>query len=237
VHPWRRVSQVLCGILFVILPFTNGMRLDVRREVFYFAWRRMAGQDLFPLFCLAILGLWGLVVVSFLYGRLWCGWVCPQTLVSDFADSLKKRLQRGCRRLLAGRGGSAISDRLAQTIWAVALLAAALAGGYVLACYWLDRATVAAAMHQPESDWSAALTAYGLAAILAADMFWVRRRFCAHACPYGAFISLLADKNTMAVRYITERDDDCIRCGKCVTDCPMDIDIKDGVGQLSCFLE
>lgn len=234
-HPWRRALQVLCGILLVALPLTNGLRLDVRRDEFYFAWHRMAAHDLFLLFWVAMLGVWALVAVSFLYGRLWCGWVCPQTLASDFADSLRGRLDKAARRLLSRRVGSRWAVRTARTVWTAVLLAVSLGTGCVFACYWLAPSTVAWATFHPLSDWPAGLTVYGMAAVLAADMLWVRRKFCAGACPYGPLMSLLADRNTLAVRYLDERTDDCIRCGSCETVCPMGIDIKHGVGQLACI--
>ena len=227
--------QVLCGVLLVALPLTNGLRLDVRRDEFYFAWHRMAAHDLFLLFWVAMLGVWALTAVSLLYGRLWCATICPQTLASDFADSLKARLEKAFRQRLSARYGAQKAVSVSRFVWVSALLAMASGTGLLLACYWLAPNSVAKAALHPLSDVPAALTMYGIAAVLAADMLWVRRKFCSHGCPYGALMSLLADRNTLAVRYLDERDDDCIRCGKCVTDCPMGIDIKQGVGQLSCI--
>ncbi len=229
-HPLRRVLQVLCGLLLVALPLTNGLRLDVRQGVFYFAWHKMAAHDLMLLFWVAMLGVWALVAVSFLYGRVWCGWVCPQTLASDFADSLKARLDKALR---ARRGRA--QWVLARGVWSLTLLAMAWGTGLVVASYWLAPRTVGRAALHPLGDIPAALVIYGLAGVVAADMLWVRRKFCANACPYGAMLGLLADTNTLAVRYLDERADDCIRCGRCETVCPMGIDIKQGAGQMECI--
>ncbi len=229
-HPRRRALQVLCGILLVMLPLTNGLRLDVRAHVFYFAWHKMAAHDLMLLFWVAMLGVWALVTISFLYGRLWCGWVCPQTLASDFADSLKARLDKTLRAR-RGRG----RFLLARGVWSVILIAMALGTGLVTAMYWLAPRTVTQAFLHPMTDISAASVIYGLAGVVAANMLWVRRKFCANACPYGAMLGLLADKNTLVVRYLDERTDDCIQCGRCETVCPMGIDIKQGAGQIECI--
>ena len=229
-HPGRRALQVLCGFLLVALPLTNGLRLDARRDQFYFAWHRMAAHDLYLLFWVVMLGVWGLVAVSFLYGRLWCGWVCPQTLASDFADSLRARLDRKFRARSSARG-----KRVSSALWVAVLVAMAFGTGLMLACYWLAPATVWHGAIHPLADLPAAATVYGIASVLAADMLWLRRKFCSHLCPYGPLMSLFADRNTLAVRYLDERDDDCIQCGKCVTDCPMGIDIKKGVGQVDCI--
>ncbi len=222
--------QALCGILLVALPLTNGLRLDVRQGVFYFAWHKMAAHDLLLLFWVAMLGVWALVAVSFLYGRLWCGWVCPQTLASDFADSLKARLDKALRAR-RGRG----QFLLARGVWSLLLTAMAWGTGLVVASYWLAPRTVGRAALHPLGDIPAALVIYGLAGVAAADMLWIRRKFCVHACPYGAMLGLLADTNTLVVRYLDERGDDCIKCGRCETVCPMGIDIKQGAGQMECI--
>ncbi len=229
-HWGRRALQMVCGLLLVVLPLTNGLRLDMRRGDFWFAWHQMAAHDVFLWFWAALLLVWALVAVSFLYGRLWCGWVCPQTLASDFADSLKSRLDSALRT----RPGKPRFG-LSRALWAALVLTVSLGAGVILVCYWLAPPTVLRATLHPRADPSAAFAVYGLAALLAADMLWVRRKFCANACPYGALLGGLADQNTLVVRYLEERADDCIQCGKCVTDCPMDIDIKQGVMQQACI--
>ena len=229
-HGGRRALQLVVGALFVALPLTNGLRLDVRAQTFYFAWHKMAAHDLFLLFWVSMLGVALFSAVAFLYGRLWCGWVCPQTLASDFADSLKRRLDKAFQTR-PGRPRFALS----RGVWTASILAMSLGTGVILACYWLAPSTVFRATAAPWRDVPAGLTVYGLAAVLAADMLWLRRRFCSHACPYGALIGVLADKNTLAVRFLTEREDECITCHKCEVDCPMGIDIKKGVGQHECI--
>ena len=229
-HAPRRALQVACGVGLVVLPFTNGLRLDLRRDEFYFAWHKMAAHDLFLLLWVALLGTALLSAVSFLYGRLWCGWVCPQTLASDFADSLKRRLDRAF-----GTRPGRPRFWLSRTVWTAGILAASLGTGVTLAAYWLAPPAVLAATVAPWRDVPAGLTVYLIALTVAADMLWLRRTFCARACPYGPLLSSLTDRNTLAVRYLDERADDCIGCHKCETDCPMGIDIKQGVGQHGCI--
>lgn len=229
-HTWRRLLQVICGIAFVALPLTNGLRLDIHQGLFYFAWRKIAVQDMTLVFWVGFLGLWCLVAVSFLYGRLWCGWVCPQTIASDFADSLKKRLDKAFRT----RPGKPLF-LVSRSIWTAAILAASVGTGIALGMYWLDPKLIWESTLNPAVDVGASTTVYGIAAFMAADMLWIRRKFCSGACPYGPLLGTLVDKNTLAVRYLDERNDECIKCHKCEVDCPMEIDIKHGVSQHSCI--
>lgn len=229
-HFWRRSLQIVSGILFVALPFTDGLRLDIRRGIFYFAWHRMALQDLAVLFWVAMLGVWALFTLSFLYGRFWCGWVCPQTQASDFADSVKRRLDQTFHT----RPGKPLF-LVSRALWTAVILAISFGAGVTVAMYWLAPADVWRGAIAPLRDPAAAAVTYGIAALLAADMLFIRRRFCSDACPYGLLLAVVADKDTLAVRYLDERDDECIRCGKCVVDCPMGIDIKKGVSQHDCI--
>jgi cytochrome c oxidase accessory protein FixG len=206
------------------------LRADVRSGIFYFGWHQLQLSDTMLVFWLGMLAFWALCAVSFLYGRLWCGWICPQTLASDFADSLKKRIDKAFRAR-PGRPQYIVS----RGIWTALMIATSIGTSAILACYWLAPATVGNATLRPWTDGFAGFAVYSTAVLLAADLLWLRRKFCSHACPYGAFLGTLADNNTLAVRYLDERDSDCIRCGKCVTDCPMGIDIKKGVGQYACI--
>src|SRR6187402_47519 len=226
-HPWRRAMQVALGILLVVLPLTDGLRLDVREQVFYFGWHRMAAHDIMLLFWIGITALWMLIAVSFLYGRFWCGWVCPQTLASDFADSLKKRIDKAFR---AKPGRPSFIP--ARALWSAIMVAMSLGTGMLMIAYWIDPHAVGNATFHPASDPGAAGLVYAVAGVIAADLLWIRRKFCSGVCPYGLLISSIADKETLAVRYLNEREDDCIKCGQCVNVCPMGIDIKKGVGQM-----
>lgn len=229
-HPWRRFLQVLCGVVAVALPLTNGLRLDFVSHTFYFLWHPLAASDMIVLFWASILAVWLLVAISFVYGRLWCGWVCPQTLASDFSDSIRKRLDSHFRT----RPGKP-NFTLSRTIWVVTCFVAALVTSETLLFYWVRPATLLSATVAPWLNTSVFVGLMSLTALIFADLIWIRRRFCADACPYGAMLGTVADKKTMVVRFLEESEDDCIKCGKCVVDCPMGIDIKDGPGQFACI--
>ena len=74
--------------------------------------------------------------------------------------------------------------------------------GVVLACYWFAPSEVWMAALAPWRDLAPALTVYLTAAVLAADMLWLRRQICLHVCPYGPLLGTVADQNTLAVRYL-----------------------------------
>ena len=229
-HGWRRWLQYAVGVAGIVLPWTNILHVDVRKgSVIVFGYRASSGDGLAALLYM-FLAVWCLVAVSYLYGRVWCGWVCPQTLASDFSETVKRRIER-----VIGARKSSGRKKLAAVLWGASCAVAALITGIVLTSYWIDPHVAIVAPFTPATEPWPAVAVWGIAALVFVDQIWIRRKFCTDVCPYGAFLGIVADNNTLAVRYLTERDDDCIRCGKCVTQCPTGIDIKNGVGQFGCI--
>jgi cytochrome c oxidase accessory protein FixG len=229
-HPLRRLLQVALGVVTVLLPITNCLRVDIPDGNFWLFGQSFTAQNMILVFYgLAICALL-LLSVSMVYGRWWCGWICPQTLASDFGDTLKARLLRWFHASQSKSGKVA-----AQIVWSSLMIVMAIATAAVVLTYFYPPARVWRAVAQPFDDTRISIHLLIVAAIIGADLLWVRRHFCRRGCPYGLMLSLIGDKNTMTVRYLWERDDDCIQCGQCVTVCPMDIDIKEGANQMECI--
>lgn len=213
--PWRRVAtQTVCFLLFAYLTLTVTFSWPslVDSELF-FRWDPLlwltgsiAGRELAPF------ALWSfsLLLLTFLLGRVFCGWVCPLGTIIDVV-----RVRR--RRQRVGR------DRFVQPRWGLAILAGliglALAG--VNLSGWLDplvitgRTIHAAARWQP-FGW-AALFAWAIFAC-AVLLTWVAPRYwCRTLCPLGALLSLVS-RWPLWDRRVSQT---CNDCGACVTACPM----------------
>jgi len=229
-HPLRRLAQVALGVLLVVLPLINWLRVDVTRGRFWILGQSFTAQNMILLFYICALGAVVLLSVSMVYGRWWCGWICPQTLASDFGDSLKTRIDLIFRASLGPAWGAS-----ARVLWTALMLVMAVVTAAVVCTYFYPASRVWISVFHPLSDHRVSSHLAIIAGVIGADLLWVRRHFCRRGCPYGLMLSLIGDKNTMTVRYLWERDDDCISCGQCVTVCPMSIDIKHGANQMECI--
>ena len=165
-----------------------------------------------------------LVAVSFLYGRLWCGWVCPQTLASDFADSLRSASGQG----VSDTAPASRAFALSRALWTV--LSCHVTGNGRDSGLLLARAADGlAATAAPWRDFRPGMTVYGLRGR-------PRRRYAlaAPAVLHPRLPLRRADgrcwptKTRWPCAIWTSATDECIRCHKCETDCPMGIDIKTG---------
>jgi cytochrome c oxidase accessory protein FixG len=217
-HHLRKRVHLICFLLFVAMPFLNVMRFDIPRQRFYFL-----GYDLwineFAIIFFAIMFLMFLVIaMAVFYGRVYCGYLCPQMIFSEASMDLEARLKRrAVKRGYPKMLGSAIFYGLVA-VGSVAL-------GFVFVGYFVA----------PRDAFSgAAAISWAVVSILTfLDLTLVRLRFCTTVCPYGYLQGFLADKRTLLVEYRDEAHA-CIECKKCVRVCPMGIDIRTSPYQIEC---
>jgi cytochrome c oxidase accessory protein FixG len=178
-----------------------------------------------------------------LFGRLWCGYGCPQTVLLESWVRPVERWIEGERTTRIRRdNGPWTFDRAWRKAakWAVFAIAA-----FVVAMSFMGFFTPAAEL------WTgrASGVAYALVGIFAAGWFldfaWFREQFCNYLCPYARFQSVMIDDQTLIVAYnerrgeprggrLAKQEGRCIECSKCFTACPAGIDIRSGF-QLECI--
>lgn len=176
------------------------------------------------------------------FGRVWCGYACPQTV---FLESWIRPLElwiEGDRSQRRRRDGQPLSfDRVWRKLvkWTAFATVAFVLSMAIMSLFVGAR---------PLWTGQAGPITYGLVAALTVlwyvDFTWFREQFCIYLCPYARFQSALTDAETLLVSYDEPRGDPrgprrgpeggCIECKKCVVVCPQGIDIRDGF-QLECI--
>ena len=219
IRPWRRLAEALQALFILGIPFVrirgeSALRFDIpslRLHVFGISlW-----MDEFFIVLIAIIFFTFLIVfVTVLFGRIWCGWLCPQTVLIDltwFLDRAKSRgvLQRTAAYLLTLMVSIIVA---ADLIWYFvspydfipALLNRSL--GAVTWGFWLS-----------------------LTAVVFLNYAFLRQTWCATVCPYAKLQGALFDDRTMVIAFDRRRKDECMDCRACVKICPVDIDIREGL--------
>jgi cytochrome c oxidase accessory protein FixG len=202
-------------------------------------------QD-FYLLVLAIIALVVFIVLfTVIYGRIFCGWVCPQTVFMEF-------LYRPIEYLIDG--DSSQQQKLAnQEMDAAKALKRILKHGIYLIVSFFTILTFMAyvigtnEVGQMLKGWpfEGFGILMGVLAFTGAHYFvfaWFREQVCTMVCPYGRLQGVMLDVNTILVAYDYKRGEprgrgekgDCINCRKCVAVCPTGIDIRNGT-QLECI--
>jgi cytochrome c oxidase accessory protein FixG len=248
---WRRLVGVACVVLGGALPWIkmNGapaLFVDIAtRRLFAFGHTFNAQDTPLLFFVVTGIGL-SLFVITTLFGRVWCGWACPQTVVMDIVFRPVERLIDGSREARMKReAGPWNADRtlrfVAKHLVFVAL-AVALAHG-VLA-FFVSAPGVLALVHgSPWEHAEAFWWAFGMSVVIYVQFAWFREQLCLVVCPYGRLQAALVDDDTVTIGYDAVRGEprghvgttkgDCVDCGRCVVVCPTAIDIRKGL-QLDC---
>ena len=222
--------------------------IDMPSRRAYFFFIEIWPQEVYFLTGILILAAVGLFFVTSLFGRVWCGYACPQTVWTDLFIWVERIVQgdRNARERLDKQKWNfekLWKKLLTHLIWLV--IGLCTGGAWVF--YFNDAPTLfdhIIHLSVPTSIWIWIL-ALTLSTYIMAG--FAREQVCKYMCPYARFQSAMFDKDTLIISYDTERGEqrhkgtaktegmgDCIDCGFCEIVCPQGIDIRNGL-QMDCI--
>ncbi|MFH7320217.1 4Fe-4S dicluster domain-containing protein [Desulfurivibrio sp. D14AmB] len=231
-RPWRRRVQLLGLLLLLLIPWLrlggeSLLRFDLPGGLFHFAGFTL-GLEEFYLLGPALLGLlFLLLLLTLVLGRVWCGWLCPQTWLAELAEGAARTLQlRVTPRAMGGPLRRRLLFHLCCLLLAL-LLATALVGYFMPPQLYWQRL-----LGGTLGPWPLGTTLL-LTGLLYADLVWIRRLACLDFCPYGRFQAILLDSGTLTLGLDPAAAQLCHDCRACLRACPMGIDIRQG-SQVEC---
>lgn len=256
----KYVSYLLLAIL-VANPFIkiNGNQfmmfnvLERRFNIFGFPFWP---QDfyLFVLVMITMVVFVALFTVAF--GRIFCGWICPQTI---FLEMVFRRIEywidgdRNQQIKLNKQEWNGEKIRKRVTKWLIFFVISFFIANIFLAYVIGSDRLIAMIEDGPIAHLGNFIALLIFTGVFYFVFVWFREQVCIIACPYGRLQGVLTDNKTINVTYdfvrgekevgrgkIVKTEDrvlsgkgDCIDCKLCVAVCPMGIDIRNGT-QLEC---
>jgi cytochrome c oxidase accessory protein FixG len=250
--------------IYYLLPFVRWTRgphepsqavmIDLAHGRFYFFFIELWPQEVYYITGLLILAAFSLFLMNAVAGRIWCGYLCPQTVWTDLFLAVEGRIEGDRRERLkldaAPWSASKLGKRsLKHGIWLV--IAWWTGGAWVL--YFAD----APMLVRDLATFQAPMVAYASIGILTFTTYTLaghmREQVCKYMCPWPRIQGALTDEHSLAITYRFDRGEprgsakknaalkakglpagDCVDCFQCVTACPMGIDIRDGL-QMECI--
>ncbi len=260
-YEWRKiVSYVLLAILFAS-PF---LKIDGNQFLMFNVLERrfnIFGQPFWPqdfhLFVIMmIIGVVFVVFFTVAFGRLFCGWICPQTI---FMEMVFRRIEywiegdRGKQIRLSKMPWNAEKIRKRALKWSVFFIISFLIANVFLAYLIGSDQLLRYITDGPFHHISTLISLLIFTAVFYFVFAWFREQVCIIACPYGRLQGVLLDNKSIVVAYDHKRGEkemgrakfrknedrpstgkgDCIDCFQCVHVCPTGIDIRNGT-QLEC---
>ena len=243
----RRIVAYTLIALFVLLPRLRfggrpALLIDLQSrelDLFGAVFRPSDG------FALALFGLavvLAVFLVTALFGRVWCGWGCPQSIYLE-------HVFRPIERWLGGSRGQRVTPWRKLVKWTIyAGLGFALAN--VFLAYFVGTERLQQWVFESPADHPAGFAVVlAVSALMVFDFGWFREQTCIVACPYGRLQAVMLDQQSLIVGYDTGRGEPrarlrkklpiagagaCVDCAACVSVCPTGIDIRDGL-QMECI--
>ncbi len=222
-HQLRKRIHLLCFLAFLALPFCNVVRFDIPHQRFYFFGFELWINEFGIVFFAMMFLMFGIVVASVIFGRVYCGYLCPQMIFSEASQALELRLRRRFKS----------SPRIGNALFYGVLGIASVFLAFVFMSYFVEPRDLARRLMTFDIHTAAGISGAAVTLLTFLDFSFLRLRFCTTACPYGYLQGMLADGNTLLVEYHDEQHN-CIECKKCVRDCPMGIDIRQSPFQIEC---
>jgi len=255
-YNYRTLASLLYLAIFFTLPFmkVDGEPLflfNVVERKFIFFGQIFWPQDFF-IFAVGFLAFTVFVILfTVVFGRVWCGWACPQTI---FMEMVFRKIDYWIE------GNAQAQKRLKSMPWngyklrrrvlkiTVYLLISFLIANFALA-YIISMDNLLMMVRNGIGAHTVTFLALsGFTVVFFLVFYWFREQACIVVCPYGRLQGVLLDKKSMVVAYDYVRGEprgklkkavmevpqgDCIDCFACVSVCPTGIDIRNGT-QLEC---
>ncbi|TLS77901.1 4Fe-4S binding protein [Mariprofundus erugo] len=231
-HPARRAVQYLTLLILVAIPLSGLFRIDPQAGGVILLDRQVWFSDIF-----IIMGFWVfvaslLIMMYSLVGSVFCGWMCPQNTVSEYANMLTEKLL-GRRAQMMDLSGKRMQVASRKKSWwnyvvlAIGLLIPAMFFALIPLLYFYEPSAIWSLITFSEDERLAGSLHwiyFVCVAVFMLDIAVIRHLMCKYMCIYRVWQHSFKTKETLHIKYDETRSDHCATCHYCVDSCFLEID-------------
>jgi cytochrome c oxidase accessory protein FixG len=231
-HRLRKAIHLACVAVFFALPFGNLMRFDIPHQRFYFFGYELWISEFSIIFFSMMFLMFVIAAMAMFYGRVYCGYLCPQMIFSEASIALESKLTRTVNKYV--RWSAKKRKVLSQSLFYAVAASGSVVLAFVFISYFVEPRDLFHRLTALDMKTAGGFAGAVTTLLILLDFLFVRQRFCTAVCPYGYLQGMLGDGNTLIVHYRDEKRE-CIECTKCVRVCHMGIDIRTSPYQIECI--
>jgi cytochrome c oxidase accessory protein FixG len=245
----RTIVSWILLLFFVSVPFirVNGhplILLDIASRKFIIFGAIFWAQDTFILALVMLSFVLFIILFTVTFGRIWCGWACPQTIFLEMVfRKIEYLIEGDYKKRYKLDNGPWTPEKIAKKTLKhgiFILIAVAMTNTFLL--WFIGSEKWFQLITEPVGD---NLSGFIIMLLISGVFYWIysffREQICTMVCPYGRMQGVLLDSKSIVVTYDYKRGEprgansagDCIDCHQCITVCPTGIDIRNGT-QLEC---
>lgn len=226
--PIQKIRRSVGGglfLLYLLLPFLeidgeSAFRFDVPTLKLHFFGTSLWMQEFYFVMLGTLFVVLLFLFMTLVFGRVWCGWLCPQTVYMDLTSFLDRHT------------GEKVGTKIFEHCILI-ILSAVL--GFITVCYFVSPYEAIPQAIAVQLGPVATGSTIVIAILLYLDLAFLRRTFCATICPYAKLQGAMTDSRSLIITMDKKREDECIHCRKCCKVCPTGVDIRKGM-QVSCIM-
>lgn len=244
-------------LLFIVLPLfqfegSQAILFNIAQQQIHLFSLVLFPQDLLVFALLFMVGAFALFFVTTYLGRVWCGFMCPQTIWTFIFIWFEEKIEGSAnKRLKLNQSGWTADKVKKKALKHTAWLSFSVFTGLSFMAYFVPVFELYESFFTLQASGLVYFWVLFFAVCTYGNAGWMRTIMCTHMCPYARFQSAMFDTDTLIVGYDFNRGEkraprsrkvdhkaqglgDCIDCNLCVQVCPAGIDIRDGL-QYECI--
>ena len=245
------------GIPFITINGNHMLLLSFDKLQFHLLGTVFNMNELYVMPFLLMFLFIGIFALTAIFGRVWCGWACPQTIFRviyrDLIESTildLRRIKNKQKDIDYNKKSNQFKKYISLILWGI--LSFLIASNFML--YFVAPEDFIVYLQNPKEHYYLYMFIISIAVFLFYDIVFMKEDFCTYVCPYSRIQSVLYDNDTKQIVYDTNRggtvyengaksifdvkqwndNQECTTCEACVRVCPTHIDIRKGL-QVECI--